>query len=195
MHHSMFPLNPLIISGTRSLNFAWHRLWRSTTENKNMCIVKLLAITKPFTPCAARMIIFQRENVNFLIVCFTQCFLFFQKVCFPLPICSPCVICGQYVRKINALLRHKARQTFASLSFLRSHVLRAYCNFESKQANSITLYGRRPNNKFVQVSIWKINKGNVWSVNGSQLQTSCHLKIMLKNQVVHSQISVMLENW
>ena len=29
---------------------------------------------------------------------------------------------------------------------LRSHVLRAYCNFESKQANSITLFGRRPNN-------------------------------------------------
>ena len=28
---------------------------------------------------------------------------------------------------------------------LRSHVLRAYCNFELKQANSITLFGRRPN--------------------------------------------------
>ena len=33
------------------------------------------------------------------------------------------------------------------LACLRSHVLRAYCNFESKQANSITLFGRRPNNK------------------------------------------------
>ena len=29
----------------------------------------------------------------------------------------------------------------------RSNVLRAYCNFESKQAISITLFGRRPNNK------------------------------------------------
>ena len=31
--------------------------------------------------------------------------------------------------------------------YLLSHVLRAYCNkhFESKQANSITLFGRRPN--------------------------------------------------
>ena len=28
----------------------------------------------------------------------------------------------------------------------RSHVLRAYCKFESKQANSITLFGPRPNN-------------------------------------------------
>ena len=27
---------------------------------------------------------------------------------------------------------------------LRSHVLRAYCNFESKRAISITLFGRRP---------------------------------------------------
>ena len=33
------------------------------------------------------------------------------------------------------------------LACLRSHVLRAYCNFESKQANSTTLFGRRPNNK------------------------------------------------
>ena len=35
------------------------------------------------------------------------------------------------------------------LACLRSHVLRAYCNFESKQANSITLFGRRPNNNIL----------------------------------------------
>ena len=33
---------------------------------------------------------------------------------------------------------------------LRSHVLRAYCNFESKQAISINLFGRRPNTKNVR---------------------------------------------
>ena len=33
------------------------------------------------------------------------------------------------------------------LACLRSHVLRAFCNFESKQTNSITLFGRRPNKK------------------------------------------------
>ena len=38
--------------------------------------------------------------------------------------------------------RHSRR-----LACSRSHVLRAYCNFESKQANSTTLFGRRPNNK------------------------------------------------
>ena len=90
---------------------------------------------KPFTPCPARTIIFQRKNVNYLIVCFAQCTLFFQKVCFLLPICLPCVICGSYITKMNAVLWHDARQAFASLGLLRSHVLRAYWNFESKQAN------------------------------------------------------------
>ena len=33
------------------------------------------------------------------------------------------------------------------LACLHLHVFHAYCNFESKQANSITLFGRRPNNK------------------------------------------------
>ena len=33
------------------------------------------------------------------------------------------------------------------LTCVHSHVLRAYCNFESKQLNTITLFGRHPNNK------------------------------------------------
>ena len=75
MHHSMLPL---IISCTRSWNFAWHLLWRSTSESKN--IVELLAIGQTIhTPCAARTIIFQRANLNYLIVYFTQCTLFFSK--------------------------------------------------------------------------------------------------------------------
>ena len=40
MHHSMLPL---IMSCTRSWNFAWHLLWRSTTDEN---IVKLLAISQ-----------------------------------------------------------------------------------------------------------------------------------------------------
>ena len=54
------------------------------------------------------------------------------------------------VASLRAVLwRVATGQTFASLGlfpWLRSHVLRAYCNFESKQANLITLFGRRPNN-------------------------------------------------
>ena len=33
---------------------------------------------KTFTLCAARTTIFQRKNLNYLIVCFTQCFFFFS---------------------------------------------------------------------------------------------------------------------
>ena len=36
------------------------------------------------------------------------------------------------------------------LACLRSHVLRAYCNFDSKQAISITLFERRPSKKNVR---------------------------------------------
>ena len=37
---------------------------------------------KTFTPCAVKTIIFQRVNLNYIILCFTQCTLFFQYVCF-----------------------------------------------------------------------------------------------------------------
>ena len=39
------------------------------------------------------------------------------------------------------------------LACLLSHVLRAYCNFESKQAISISLFGRRPNNNVFPMRI------------------------------------------
>ena len=41
----------------------------------------------------------------------------------------------------------------AYLACLLSHVLRAYCNFESKQAISISLFGRRPNNNVFPMRI------------------------------------------
>ena len=37
-----------------------------------------------------------RENLNYLIVCFTQCSLFFQHV-FLLPVRLPCLICGKRI--------------------------------------------------------------------------------------------------
>ena len=116
-----------------------------------------------------------RENVNyFKTVCFTQCTLFFQKVCFLLPICLPCAICGSYETKISAVLvrQRPAVIRVAWLGYLvclRSHVLRAYCNFESKQANSITLFGRHPNNKqltFVTTVCFNgCQTSNVWRQN------------------------------
>ena len=56
----------------------------------------------------------------------------FQKVCFLLPICSSCVICGSYATKRNVLLWQSARQTLASLGLLIWLVL---LSIESKQAN------------------------------------------------------------
>ena len=111
MHHSMLPL---IISCTRSWNFARHLLSRSTTEGKN--VVKLLAISQTIhTKCAAT-------------VCFTQCTLFFQKVCFLWKICLSFVICGAYVSMINAVLWRSARQSFASIGLFTWLVyVRTYC--------------------------------------------------------------------
>ena len=44
----------------------------------------------------------ERETLNYLIVCFIQCTLFFQYVCFLLPI-SLRDICGTYVTRINSV--------------------------------------------------------------------------------------------
>ena len=77
-------------------------------------------------------------------------YLVFPKSLFSIAICLLCVICGSYVTKINTVTQRTADIRVAwlvCLTCLRSHVLRAYCNFESKQANSITLFGRRPNDK------------------------------------------------
>ena len=64
------------------------------------------------------------------------------------------------------------RQTFAWLVYLvclRSHVFRAYCNFELKKANSITLFERHPNNKqltFVATVCFNgCQTSNVWRQN------------------------------
>ena len=79
-------------------------------SSKNMSDTSLLAMSskkramtgtfgakhKLLTPCATRTIIFQRENLNFLIVFYHSVYLVFSKrLSFPLPICLPCIICGK----------------------------------------------------------------------------------------------------
>ena len=63
------------------------------------------------------------------------------------------------------------------LACLRSHVLRAYCNFESKQANSITLFGRRPNNKANNTFLNSLRK------NEGEAQVEFTFKIMERAMV------------
>ena len=46
--------------------------------------------------CCKDNYVFQRENLNYLIICFTWCTLLFQYVCFLLPICLPCFSWGAY---------------------------------------------------------------------------------------------------
>ena len=47
---------------------------------------------------------FPKEKCKFFKVCSTQYTMVFQKVCFLLPICLPCIICGSYETKMNAVL-------------------------------------------------------------------------------------------
>ena len=110
----------------------------------------LWSVLETLKPCAARTIIFQRKSLKYLIVCITRCTLFFQCVCFLLPICLPCISCGTYCNEDKCCDVTHCTADFrvdwlVYLACLRSHVLRAYCNFESKQAISITLFGRRQN--------------------------------------------------
>ena len=61
-------------------------------------------------------------------------------------------------------LVHEARMTvirlasFVYLPCLRSHVLRAYCTFASKQAVSIALFGQRPNNYGIDLIIKRFHE-------------------------------------
>ena len=54
-----------------------------------------------------------------------------------------------FVRVVRVADIHVAWLVY--LAYLRSHVLRAYCNFESKRAISKTLLGRRPNNRMFKL--------------------------------------------
>ena len=110
MHHSMLPL---IISCTRSWNFAWHLLWLSTTESKN--IIKVSAIRRTIHTLCWEDDCFPKGKFKSFNGWFHSVYLVFPKSLFLLPICLPCVICGSYVTKINAMLWHSAQQTFASL--------------------------------------------------------------------------------
>ena len=86
---------------------------------------------KTFTPCAAKTIIFQRVNLNYIILCFTQCTLFLSIRLFSIAIfLLPCVICGTYVTRINAVSwyigRHSRRLLiglFNSLVYVHTYCL------------------------------------------------------------------------
>ena len=141
MYHSKLTL---IISCTRSWNFAWH-IWRSTTESNKYC--QTLGNNQTIHTLCCKDDYFRKGKFKLFNSLFHQVYLV-QKVCFLLQICLPCVICGTYETKIKAVLWHSVRQIFASLGLFTFERIacKLNCNFESKQANSITLFVRRPNN-------------------------------------------------
>ena len=128
LNYASFNGLPLIISCTRSWNLAWHLLWRSTTESKN--IVKLLAMSQISHTVCCEDDYFPKGKFKLFNSLFHSVYLvLFQNVCFLLPICSPCVICGSYATKINAVLwqsgRHSRRLacSLGSFTFARTACL------------------------------------------------------------------------
>ena len=100
---------------------------------------------KTFTPCAARTIIFQRENLNYLLVCFTQCTLFFSIRLFSIASLFAVHYLWSVCNKDKCCVVTHHR-TFASLGLFTFARIAFLLLLESKQAISITLFGRRTNN-------------------------------------------------
>ena len=107
---------------------------------------------KTFTLCAAGTIIFQRKNLNSLIVLFHWVYFVFSIFLFSIAN----LFAVRYLWDVRnedkcCAVTHRLVDIRVAwlvyLASLSSHVLSAYCNFESKQAISITLFGRRPNKK------------------------------------------------
>ena len=83
-----------------TLNYLMHEIMKSCMtsslafDNWEQKYCQTLGNKPNYSHCAARTIIF-----HFFLVCFPQCTLFFRKVCFLLPICLQCIICGSHVTK------------------------------------------------------------------------------------------------
>ena len=75
---------PLIISCTRSWNFAWHLLWRSTTESKN--IVKLLAISQTIHTVCCEDDYFPKRKFELFNSLFHSVYLVFPKSLFSIAV-------------------------------------------------------------------------------------------------------------
>ena len=89
---------PLIISCTRSWNFAWHLLWCSTTESKN--IVKLLAVSQTIHTVCCEDDYFPKGKFKFFLnSLFRSVYLVFTKslfsIAYLLVVCYLWVECNE----------------------------------------------------------------------------------------------------
>ena len=138
------------ISHARSRNFAWYLLWLSTTEGK--IIFKLLVVnqTREFQlfltdfhlPSNFWKVARPLGNTKYTVG------LRFKSLSFT----NKKIVLWEDMRLLamNSLYNEKRQwpRLVCSLACLRSFILRANCNFESKQAISSTLFGRHPNNNY-----------------------------------------------
>ena len=124
MHHSMLPL---IISCTRSWNFAWHLLWRSTTESKN--IVKLLAISQTIHTVCCEDDYFPKGKFELFNSLFHSVYLVFPKSLFSIAdlfaVRYLWVVCNE---DKCCVVTQRAANIFASLGLFAWLVyVRTYC--------------------------------------------------------------------
>ena len=98
---------------TRSWNFAWHFLWRSTTEGTN--IVKYLAISQAIFTVCCEDDYFSKGKFKLFNSLFHSVYLVFPVSLFSIADLFAVRYLWSYVTKVNAVLWRSARQTFASL--------------------------------------------------------------------------------
>ena len=109
---------------------------------------------KTFTPCAARTIIFQREKLKLFSSLFHSVYLVFSiRLISIADLFAVCYLWDVFNEDKCCVVTHRAADIlvaslglFTWVAYVCKYVLLAYCNFESKQAILITLFGRRPNN-------------------------------------------------
>ena len=134
----------------------------SLYNEKGQWLVPLVWRKNIHTVCFKDNIILQRENLNHLIVCFTQCLFNMFGIC----TVGNCVSLLQGFWEHKSGIKYPPTRTFFLTCFLHtlnrsqgkysrrlaclcSLVLCADCNFESKQAISKTLFWQCPNNEYL----------------------------------------------
>ena len=113
----------------------WEQKYCQTTGNT----------AKPFTPCPARTIIFQRKNLNYLIVCFPRCTLFFPKSLF----CIADLFAMRYLWVVyneDECCVVTQRAAFASLGLFTFARIACLLQLWIKTSELDYSIGRRPNN-------------------------------------------------
>ena len=141
MHHSMLPL---IISCTRSLNFGWHLLRRSTTESKS--IVKLLAISQTIHIVCCEDDFFPKGKFKLFNGLFHSVYLVFPKSLFSIAN----LLAVRYLWDVwdvcNEDKRCVVTQRAADIPVAWLVYVSTYC-VPIPTLNQNKRFGRRPNNK------------------------------------------------